>query len=311
MICILGPTASGKTDLAIELRQSFGFDVISVDSALVYKRMDIGTAKPDESTLAHTPHALINLIEPWETYSVSQFLAGAKTEIDRSHAIGNIPLLVGGTMLYFHSLWHGLSSLPPADPATRSELQQQLDIHGSRYLHQRLMSVDPESAKRIDPHDPQRLLRALEVFLLTGTPLSQLQKQRAGAPPYDFYNIGFFPVDRSVLHHNIATRFEHMLNSGFIDEVQELLAEPDIHAGLPSMRCVGYRQACAYLNGHYSHSLMCDKAIAATRQLGKRQMTWMRKMENLTKVELRFSAKQLLADKQFMHWREKHRFNTA
>jgi tRNA dimethylallyltransferase len=307
VFCLLGPTASGKTSLAVELRQTFGFDVISVDSALVYRRMDIGTAKPDTDTLSHTPHALIDLIEPWESYSVSRFLIDVHAEIQRVHRGGGIPLLVGGTMMYFHALWNGLSELPPADPQTRAALEKELGEQGLPPLHRRLQAVDPVAAERIDQHDPQRVLRALEVFLVSGVPLSQLQNARQSTLQYDFFNLAIFPGDRAVLHDRIARRFRIMLDEGFLDEVEGLLTESNMHVELPSMRCVGYRQACAYLSGELSLKDMTDKAIAATRQLAKRQITWMRKMPSVSLCDLQSTVADLECIEALNQWRDRHR----
>lgn len=308
VLCVLGPTASGKTGLAVELREQFGFELVSVDSALVYKRMDIGTAKPDAATLRRAPHALIDLIEPWEAYSVSRFLHDANSEIQRVHAAGGVPLLVGGTMMYFHALWHGLSELPPSEPAIRLQLERELTEAGLSAMYSRLQQTDPQSASRIDPNDPQRILRALEVFEVSGKPMSQLQNQRARNTEgeYDFHSIGLFPQDRAQLHANIKQRFDLMLEEGFIEEVRNLLNEPNMHMELPSMRCVGYRQACGYLQGQYSLDELSEKAVAATRQLAKRQLTWMRKMNNVACLDIPVSVTNLITDKRFVQWRDKY-----
>ncbi len=280
VVCLLGPTAAGKTGLAVELCQRYPFEIISVDSALVYRRMDIGTAKPDAATLQVAPHALIDMVEPWESYSVSRFLQDVDTEINRIRQRGRIPLMAGGTMMYYHALWFGLSSLPQTDPVIRDRLAQQASESGWQKMHEQLARVDPVAASRIHPNDPQRLMRALEVHELSGRPISELQ-QRVASDRYTFYNIAIMPLDRAVLHTRIALRFEQMLDDGFEAEVAALTKLPGMHAGLASMRCVGYRQMWAYLAGQGSRQQMIDRGTAATRQLAKRQITWMRRMENL------------------------------
>ncbi|MEM7257617.1 MAG: tRNA (adenosine(37)-N6)-dimethylallyltransferase MiaA, partial [Pseudomonadota bacterium] len=248
------------------------------------------------------PHALIDLIEPWESYSVSRFLLNVKTEINRVHASGGVPLLVGGTMMYFQAIWKGISNLPESEPQTRQRLEQEMATDGLASLYQRLRVIDPQAALRIDANDRQRILRALEVYELSGQPLSQLQNRRARGFDHDFYNIGLFPQDRTQLHANIKERFKIMLACGFINEVEKLLEEPQMSAEVPSMRCVGYRQACGHLHGQYTIDEMSDKAIAATRQLAKRQITWMRKMDNVNMYDPAVSIKDLMADERFTHW---------
>jgi len=286
VLCLLGPTASGKTGLAVELCQQFPFEIVSVDSALVYRGMDIGTAKPDAETLRLAPHALIDLIDPWDSYSVSRFLSDVQIEINRIAASDRIPLLVGGTMLYYHALWHGLSSLPESDSVIRQALQHRAEQEGWESLHDELKRVDPESAQRIHPNDPQRLIRALEVYQVTGQPLSQVQNQRRPQHAYKFSNVGILPSNRSTLHDIIAIRFNQMLEQGFVEEVSGLIGLPEMHRDLPSMRCVGYRQICAMLDGEYEFNEMRERGIAATRQLAKRQITWMRRMEGLQLLDL-------------------------
>lgn len=286
VMCVLGPTASGKTGLAVELCQSLPFEIVSVDSALIYRGMDIGTAKPDAETLRLAPHALVDIIHPWEIYSVSRFLSDVQQEISRITMAGRIPLLVGGTMLYYKALWHGLSDLPESDATVRHQLQQQADKHGWQALHAELVRVDPQSAQRIHPNDPQRLIRALEVYKVTGQPLSQMQSSRQPNEACNFFNIGIQPSDRSTLHGIIATRFDEMLEQGFVEEVVTLLDRPEIHRDLPSMRCVGYRQVWGMLDDEFSYNEMRERGKAATRQLAKRQLTWMRRMEELQVVDL-------------------------
>lgn len=279
VLCLLGPTASGKTDFAIALSQKYSIEIISVDSAQVYRQMDIGTAKPDAATLQLAPHALIDVVDPWEHYSVARFLTDADNEIKRIHALGKIPLLAGGTMLYYRGLWDGLSDLPKSDPAVRQSLASFAETQGQAALYEKLKQVDPESAGRIHSNDPQRIMRALEVFEIAGVTLSSLQNRKDRTHRYNFYNIALFPEDRKVLHQRIARRFDLMLESGFEQEVEMLMRNPAMHNELPSMRCVGYRQMWEYLSGSIDRKQMIDKGVAATRQLAKRQITWLRSMD--------------------------------
>ncbi|MGD8483585.1 MAG: tRNA (adenosine(37)-N6)-dimethylallyltransferase MiaA [Thioalkalispiraceae bacterium] len=282
-IAIMGPTASGKTDLAIFLHEHLPVELISVDSAMVYKDMDIGTAKPDAETLAKAPHRLIDFLDPAESYSAMRFREDALREMAEITAQGRIPLLVGGTMLYFRALLHGLSELPSAEPEIRARLEQQASEQGWEILHQRLAQVDPEAAARIHPNDPQRISRALEVYEITGKSLSQLQQQnrRSNALPYEFIKIAVSPADRAVLHERIALRFQQMLAEGFVAEVERLFQRGDLHAQLPAIRAVGYRQVWQYLQGQLDYNEMMEKAIVATRQLAKRQLTWLRSERDL------------------------------
>ncbi len=276
-IFIMGPTASGKTELAVELAALLPVEVISVDSALVYRGMDIGTAKPEPEILQQVPHRLIDICEPLETYSAASFRQDALREMDEITRLGRIPLLVGGTMLYYHALQHGLSPLPKADPGVRRELEQRLAQEGLSVLHQQLQQVDPEAAARIHANDPQRIIRALEVWQISGEPLSKLQKQKGEPLPYGVVKFIRAPAERAVLHERIERRFRQMLELGFEQEVRKLLKQPGMAPGLPSMRSVGYRQMVAYLLGEYSRDEMIDRGIIATRQLAKRQFTWLRK----------------------------------
>ena len=276
-IFIMGPTASGKTELAIELAGALPVDVISVDSALVYRGMDIGTAKPEPEVLQQVPHRLIDICEPLETYSAARFRQDALREMSRITALGRIPLLVGGTMLYYHALQQGLSPLPEADPGVRRELELRLAEEGLGELHQQLQRVDPEAAARIHANDPQRIIRALEVWQITGHPLSRLQQQRGEPLPYRVVKLVRAPAERALLHGSIEQRFQRMLELGFEQEVRKLLQLPGMAPGLPSMRSVGYRQMVAYLLGECSREEMIDRGIIATRQLAKRQFTWLRK----------------------------------
>ena len=306
VLCILGPTASGKTGLAVDLCRTGNYEIISVDSALVYKRMNIGTAKPDAETQAIAPHALIDLIEPWEAYSVARFLTDVDDEINRVTEAGRVPVLVGGTMLYFNALWNGLSALPESVPATREKIQTEAGIKGWQAMHQRLATIDPVSAGKIHPNDPQRILRALEVFELSGHPLSELQNHRTQNDRNDYFNIGLFPTDRALLHQRIEQRFTEMLKQNFAGEVQSLMQLPQMSVELTSMRCVGYRQMWSHLSGECSEREMTDRAVAATRQLAKRQLTWMRRMENLTLLDVPAILEAVLNDSGFNVWRNRH-----
>ncbi|EIL91427.1 tRNA (adenosine(37)-N6)-dimethylallyltransferase MiaA [Rhodanobacter spathiphylli] len=276
-IFLMGPTASGKTALACELSERFPLDLVSVDSALVYRGMDIGTAKPDPATLARHPHALVDIRDPAQPYSAADFRADAVPVMERISAQGRVPLLVGGTGLYFRALQSGLSDLPEADPATRARLGAEAAQSGWPALHARLAQVDPVAASRIDSNDTQRLQRALEVFELTGRPLSELQRGGAGAVfPWRVLKIALLPADRQRLHQRIAHRFDDMLADGFLDEVRALRARGDLDADLPAIRAVGYRQAWEHLDGRSNAAEFRDRAIFATRQLAKRQITWLR-----------------------------------
>ena len=279
----MGPTASGKTDLAVLLHDALSADIISVDSALVYRGMDIGTAKPSDTVLKTAPHRLINLCDPSENYSAGQFCVDAAREIQHSYSEGHRPLLVGGTMLYFRELFYGIADLPKADLMIRAELEKKAEKIGLLALHEELRRVDPVAAEKIKPQDPQRIQRALEVFLITGKPISELQKnKRPLVPEEQVIQIALIPEDRAWLHARIALRFEHMLAEGFIDEVKALKERGDLHKNLPSMRVVGYRQAWEYLEGEYDFETMKARAIAATRQLAKRQLTWLRSWKNVS-----------------------------
>jgi tRNA dimethylallyltransferase len=276
----MGPTAAGKTSLAVELAERYPLDIISVDSAMVYRYMDIGTAKPDSATLRHAPHRLIDIRDPAESYSAAEFRDDALAEMTNITAQGRVPLLVGGTMLYFRALAGGLADLPPADASLRAEFEQQAAASGWPALHQRLQELDPVIAERIHPNDPQRIQRALEVISLIGRPMSELQaeqsQQRAASCDYRILRLVVCPDDRAVLHRRIEQRFEQMLQQGFLDEVSALMQRGDLDPILPSMRCVGYRQAWSHLQGEIDRPELVRKAQAATRQLAKRQLTWLR-----------------------------------
>ena len=275
-IFLMGPTASGKTDLAIQLRQKLPVEVISVDSALIYRGMDIGTAKPSKAELALAPHRLIDICDPAESYSAANFRTDALREMQEISAQGKIPLLVGGTMLYYKALLEGLSPLPSADEKVRSEIEAKAALIGWGGLHQELSKIDPISAQRINPNDSQRINRALEVFYLTGKTLTELTAQKGKALPYDILQFAIAPEQREVLHLRIEQRFHKMIELGFQQEVEKLYRRPDLNENLPSIRCVGYRQMWEYLRGDYNHDEMVFRGICATRQLAKRQITWLR-----------------------------------
>lgn len=286
-IFLMGPTASGKTDLALELAKILPCDLISVDSALVYREMDIGTAKPSKALLEAFPHRLIDIREPSETYSAADFCADARQAMADITAAGRIPLLVGGTMLYFKALLEGLADMPSADPTIRAEIEAVAAEQGWGEVHRQLAEVDPESAARIHPNDPQRLTRALEVHRVSGMTMTEhRERQRQGnadsdAPfvahfPYTAVHLAIAPQERALLHARIAQRFRHMLEQGFVDEVSRLRARGDLQPELPSMRAVGYRQVWEYLDGGMSYDEMTERGIIATRQLAKRQLTWLR-----------------------------------
>ncbi|QLB20695.1 tRNA (adenosine(37)-N6)-dimethylallyltransferase MiaA [Vespertiliibacter pulmonis] len=275
-IFLMGPTASGKTDLAIKLCQTLPVEVISVDSALIYKGMDIGTAKPNQAELALAPHRLIDIIDPVESYSVANFREDALREMADITAKGKIPLLVGGTMLYYKGLLEGLSPLPSAVPEVRLEIEEKAKKLGWQALHQELEAVDPISAARINPNDSQRINRALEVFYVSGKTMTELTALQGESIPYDIMQFAIAPEDRAVLHQRIEQRFHKMVELGFEQEVKRLVERGDLHPDLPSIRCVGYRQMWEYLAGEISLDEAIFKGICATRQLAKRQITWLR-----------------------------------
>lgn len=277
-ILLMGPTAAGKTELAVDLAERLPCDIVSVDSAMVYRGMDIGTDKPDAAILARAPHRLIDCCDPADAYSAARFREDALREMAAIAAAGRIPLLVGGTMLYFRALQQGLSPLPSADPETRRCLEGEAQRLGWEAMHRRLAQVDPRAAAQIHPKDPQRIQRALEVFVLTGRPLTELQREGAGLPalPYRLLKLVRAPEARATLHERIERRFHAMLAAGFEAEVRALLARGDLTTDLPSMRCVGYRQMLKFLAGEYKYPIMVQRGIIATRQLAKRQWTWLR-----------------------------------
>ncbi|PPK53023.1 tRNA (adenosine(37)-N6)-dimethylallyltransferase MiaA [Marinobacter persicus] len=301
-IFLMGPTASGKTDLAIALCQQLPCEIISVDSAMIYRGMDIGTAKPSGEELAQAPHRLIDICDPAETYSAADFRRDALTEMADIAERGRIPLLVGGTMMYFKALLHGMSNLPSASPELRAQIEREAESQGWEALHRELSEKDPQAAKLIHPNNRQRLMRALEVIRLTGKPISSFWQadkasQSAGVEdftystrwqadenaslPYTVCQFALAPAQRSTLHQRIERRFLAMLEAGFLDEVRGLMARGDLTPDMPSMRCVGYRQAWDYLAGHTDYETFVAKGVAATRQLAKRQLTWLRKWQDV------------------------------
>ncbi|MBV4486398.1 tRNA (adenosine(37)-N6)-dimethylallyltransferase MiaA [Pseudomonas sp. SWRI153] len=291
-IFLMGPTAAGKTDLAIELTKVLPCELISVDSALVYRGMDIGTAKPSKELLAEYPHRLIDIIDPAEAYSAADFRRDALQAMTEITARGKIPLLVGGTMLYYKALVEGLADMPAADPEVRAQIEEEAARLGWQALHEQLALIDPVSAARIHPNDPQRLSRALEVYRVSGRSMTALREQQSAQSteaaasgrqqlPYTVANLAIAPANRQVLHKRIEQRFTNMLEQGFIDEVVALRKRSDLHSGLPSIRAVGYRQVWDYLDGKLTLAQMQERGIIATRQLAKRQFTWLRSWEDL------------------------------
>ncbi|KJH74184.1 MULTISPECIES: tRNA (adenosine(37)-N6)-dimethylallyltransferase MiaA [unclassified Pseudomonas] len=291
-IFLMGPTAAGKTDLAIELSKVLPCELISVDSALVYRGMDIGTAKPSRELLAEYPHRLIDILDPAQSYSAADFRRDALEAMAEITARGKIPLLVGGTMLYYKALLEGLADMPAADADVRAQIEEEAARLGWQALHDQLAVIDPESAARIHPNDPQRLSRALEVYRVSGQSMTALRLQQSAQSteaaasgrqqlPYTVVNLAIAPANRQVLHERIKQRFTLMLEQGFIDEVVALRKRSDLHAGLPSIRAVGYRQVWDYLDGKLTQAEMQERGIIATRQLAKRQFTWLRSWADL------------------------------
>ncbi len=294
----MGPTASGKTDVAVHLVKNMPVEIISVDSVLIYKDMNIGSAKPDEQTLSVAPHRLIDFLDPAQSYSVAEFRRDALQAMAEISAKGKIPLLVGGTMLYYRALLSGLSILPAADGAVREKLEIEAASIGWNAMHDRLKVVDPDAAARIHPNDPQRIQRALEVYEISGEPLSLLQKRHKteNSLPYNVTKLIVNPKDRAVLHQRIEKRFHKMLESGFIEEVKSLYSRVDLNINMPSMRAVGYRQVWEYLDQQRDYQSMVERGIVVTRQLAKRQLTWLRKEEDavwLDSQQLETNAKNI------------------
>jgi len=281
-IFLMGPTASGKTDLAIELTQRLPCEIISVDSALIYKGMDIGSAKPTAEELAQAPHRLIDIIDPATSYSAADFREDALKHMQEITAAGKIPLLVGGTMMYFKVLLEGLSPVPTSQPEIRQAIEAEAQVKGWEALHTELASYDPESAARLHPNDAQRVCRAIEVYRIAGKTLTELSQDKGQALPYDVKQFAIAPMEKTVLHERIERRFNLMVNAGFEDEVRALYEREDLNLDLPSMRCVGYRQMWEHLDGKLDHKEMIFRGVVATRQLAKRQMTWLKSWNNLT-----------------------------
>ncbi|QUX92209.1 tRNA (adenosine(37)-N6)-dimethylallyltransferase MiaA [Marinomonas sp. A3A] len=282
VVCLMGPTASGKTGLAVELAEQHNFEIISVDSALVYKGMDIGTAKPDAALLARAPHRLIDIIDPLESYSAADFVLDAVEHSKEIIAKGKTPLLVGGTMMYFNALQKGLAEMPQADAELRALIEVEAAEKGWGSLHEELQTFDPEAASRIHPNDPQRLQRAIEVYRLTGKTMTQFwAQQEAVSLPFDMINMAVMPKERSVLHERIEQRFYDMMDQGFLAEVEGFYHRGDLTVDMPSMRCVGYRQLWQYLDGVDLLDDAIFKGVVASRQLAKRQLTWLRGWEDL------------------------------
>lgn len=281
VICLMGPTASGKSRVALAIAQQWPVEIVNVDATLIYKGLNIGSAKPSEQELKQVPHHLVDIRYPDHPYSVADFVKDASACIDLIQQRGKYPLLVGGTMMYCRALQYGLSNLPQADPQLRDNIEQQAQQQGWPALHDLLAQVDLATAERIHPNDAQRIQRALEVYYLTGQPLSEHNKQNQTAHPGPFINIGLLPDNRAWLHDKIEKRFQKLLECGFIEEVSNLVFQQGYSPELPALRSVGYRQIIHYLQGYYDYDTMIHKAIVATRQLAKRQITWLRKWPNL------------------------------
>ncbi len=285
VFCLIGPTASGKTQIAIELTQKYPLEIISVDAAMIYRGMDIGTAKPDSEILALAPHRLIDICDPAESYSAGQFCQDAVVAIEDILAKGKLPLLVGGTMLYFHALLNGLSLLPKGDLAIRTTINQEAKQIGWPALHAKLLQIDPIAAERIHPNDAQRISRALEIFYLTNKPWTSFALQRENYLTYPIVKLALWIENRDELHQRIVQRFDAMLAKGWIEEVEKLFHRTDLSDSTPAMRSVGYRQIWRYLNGQLTFNDMRELGIIATRQLAKRQMTWMRKFNDVYYID--------------------------
>ena len=278
---LLGPTASGKSTLAMEFASRFPLEIVSVDSAQVYRGMDVGTAKPSAVEQKRVKHHLIDLIEPTQSYSAGRFRADAVRAIGEIQGRGNVPLLVGGTMLYYKALAQGIDTLPQAEPGLRAQIDARAARHGWPALHADLAKVDPVTAARLSPNDAQRIQRALEVWELSGKPLSELQRSANPGLPFALKAYALVPEDRAEMHRRIAERFDRMLKDGLVEELRALRRKYDLHAGLPSMRCVGYRQAWSFVEGECGKAELRDNGVAATRQLAKRQLTWLRSLPGL------------------------------
>lgn len=284
-LAIMGPTASGKSQLSMDLASVLPIEIISVDSALIYREMDIGTAKPTPAEMASVPHHLINTHNPDESYSASEFVEDVHRMVAEIFSRNKLPVLVGGTMMYFNALQQGMNDLPSADESVRTRLQQQWD-EAPESLHRQLVEIDPESAERIHPNDPQRLIRALEVYKVSGKTLTELRAEpRAGLTAFNLIKVALIPEDRSKLHQQIAKRFELMLEAGFLQEVKKLYERGDLEIDMTSIRSVGYRQAWLFITGEYDYDTFVQKGIVATRQLAKRQLTWLRKEQDVVEID--------------------------
>jgi len=281
----MGATGTGKTELAVEMCKHFPVEIINVDSAQIYTQMNIGTAKPDKATLAKAPHRLLDFIDPANAYSAADFRTDALREMREITDAGNIPLLAGGTMLYYRALLNGIAPMPSADPDIRARLTKEAEEKGWAFLHQRLSEIDEVAAERIHPNDPQRIQRALEVYELTGKPLTTLHKEAKPDPlPWRVLKFALIPRDREALKERLAQRFEIMLKQGLIEEVKALYARKDLNSKLPSMRSVGYRQLWQHLCGEIDYNMMKERAIVSTRQLAKRQLTWLRSEKDVIQL---------------------------
>lgn len=284
-VLLLGPTASGKTALGVKLAHAFNAEVISIDSALVYRGMDIGTAKPTPEEKEGVPHHLIDIRDPFDSYSAADFFKDCERLIEEITARGHLPIIVGGTMLYAKALKDGLNNMPSSDLAVRAEIEKEASELGWPAMHKKLQSVDPQTAERLHPTDSQRISRALEVYRQTGKPISYYQNQKNEGSKHDFLTLGLMPKNRALLHERIEKRFLMMIEAGFLDEVKGLMKQPDFDENAPSMRAVGYRQAIDYLKGEIDYDRFVLAGVAATRQLAKRQMTWMRSMTDLLAID--------------------------
>lgn len=301
-IALMGPTASGKTDLAIALHQRLGAEIISVDSALVYRGLDIGSAKPSVEELAAAPHRLIDIRDPSVPYSAANFAADAKGEIEQVVSAGEIPLLVGGTMLYFKALLEGLSDMPASDAQTRQMIEKDALQRGWPALHAELAEIDPKTAAEIHPNHSHRIGRALEVYRISGKPISEFRTHLSGGLMEDYHwlQIAIAPRDRAILHRRIELRFDQMLSRGLIDEVQALFERKDLHADLPAIRAVGYRQVWGFLAGEFGFDDMRQKGVAATRQLAKRQLTWLRSWPGINWLDTQEETGELLSSEEIV-----------
>lgn len=307
VVFLMGPTASGKTELAVELAKSLDAEIVSVDSAMVYRGLDVGTAKPDAETLSVAPHRLIDIRDPAEAYSAAEFCSDARAEIDKIHAAGRLPLLVGGTSLYFNALEHGLSPLPPADATVRAQIEQQAQNDGWAELHARLAEIDAQTAGRIHPNDAQRIQRALEIHALTGQAPSTIFAERDKPYlPWPVLKLAVAPNRRSMLHERIERRFHQMMEAGFYSEVEKLYERPDLNETLPAVRAVGYRQIWQVLDGRRSLQQGMERAVIASRQLAKRQLTWLRRDDEVHWLDSQLEHLDAHVIQWIRRWRQAH-----